>query len=166
MEESGSFGFNVYPSAAGAKTVTSTAGWVVLGLPAQGTADSNLDAMLSVLRSFIRISSLSLCQYRHPQQLDRQPPGRERLCLLHRTVHWAWRWGTWVQASVLPLTGSLGLAVLVHKVRESDQRSLFPLPHREVMLSHFIFPWKGDLRLKIYFEKRLCHLLQLLPWPL
>ena len=166
MEESGSFGFDVYPSAAGAKTLTSTAGWVVLGLPAQGTADSNLGAMLSVLRSFIRISSLSLCQSQHPQQLDRQPLGREGLRLLSRRVHWAGRWGTWVQASVLLLTGSLGLSVLVPKVTQSDQRTLLPLPHREVVLSHFIFPWKGDLRLKIYFEKRLCHFLQLLLWPL
>lgn len=69
------------PSAAVAKTVTGTSGQgrVACLVLAQRRATQAPRCLFS--RSFIRNSSLSLCQYRHPQQLDRQPPGRERLCV-------------------------------------------------------------------------------------
>lgn len=80
--------------------------------------------------------------------------------MLNKTVGWAGRRGTWVQASILLLTCSQGLDLPVTKPENlSDQRSLSPLPYQEVILSYFILPWEGDLRLKFYSEKRLCHLL-------
>ena len=67
------------PSAAVAKTVTGTAGQGARGPPGFGAAESNSDTTLPVLQVFHQKLVPVPLQYRHPQQLDRQPLGRERL---------------------------------------------------------------------------------------
>ena len=123
------------PSAAVAKTVTGTAGQGTRGLPGFGAAESKSGTTLSVLQVFhqklvpvpLSIPTSSMTGPTGPRQ-------REPVCE-NGTVPWAGRWGTWAQASIPPPAGFLGPAVLVQEARESDQRSVSPLLHPEVMCS-------------------------------
>lgn len=94
---------SVYLSAARGKQSWSQQGWWGLGLPALGIVDSNTGARLSVLLVFYR--HFLPCHFVSPSIQNNWTNtniGRERLCVLNRMVCWAGRWGTWVQASVLP----------------------------------------------------------------
>lgn len=106
---------------------------------------------------------LSLCQYQLPDQLD-QYPDRQRETLCEQDGALGWELGD-LGSRLHSGTSPQGLVVLVHKVRELDQRSLSRLLHQEVILVILVFPAKGDVSLRFCSEKRLSHLLQLLPGP-
>ena len=123
------------PSAAVAKTVTGTAGQGARGPPGFGAAESNSRhhaACPPGLSSETRPCPSSIPA--SPTTGPTAPRQRETACE-NRTGPRAGRSGTWAQASIPPPAGFLGRAALVQEATESDQRSLSPLPHPEMMCS-------------------------------